>query len=63
MVSIEYPGFGYPEGVQLSAFASWNQISFPRLLAERELAAEFVNEHIDVAQLTFTFRPDRKSTR
>jgi len=57
-VAVEYPGFGYPDDAHLSAFASDNQINFPLLLADRELAAEFVSEYVDVVPITFAFHPD-----
>ena len=57
-VAVAYPGFGYPDSEQLSAFAAENKVNFPVLLADRALASDFVGSYVDVIPITLASHPD-----
>lgn len=59
-LTLDWPGFGYPDKDYLRNFALDYFIDYPLFLVDRELANKIIGKSVDMIPLTFFYNPEGK---
>ena len=59
-LTVQWPGFGYPDREDVYYFALDFMISYPLLLVDREVSGRLIGKPVNMIPLTFFYNPEGK---